>query len=127
MLKAGIKTILDRAASSIPSPATPPCSDCSSLKSRRTITANGRNSDYTFYDTMAYHLHDLGVICEPDFPRALVHVRGGHGLQASCLTDTLKAVETAVDLTLEQVEARRKQRHDRATTPSSSVVATTGW
>ena len=25
-----------------------------------------KTSDYTFYDTMAYHLHDLGIICEPD-------------------------------------------------------------
>jgi glutamate-1-semialdehyde 2,1-aminomutase len=25
-----------------------------------------KKSDYTFYDTMAYHLHDLGIICEPD-------------------------------------------------------------
>ena len=30
-----------------------------------------------------------------------------HGLEASCLTDTLKAVETAVDLTLEQLEAEK--------------------
>ena len=30
-----------------------------------------------------------------------------HGKDASCLTDTLKAVETAVDLTLEQLEAEK--------------------
>ncbi len=25
-----------------------------------------KTSDYSFYDQMAYYLHDLGVICEPD-------------------------------------------------------------
>ncbi len=35
-----------------------------------------KKSDYSFYDAMAAHLHDLGIICEPDSPRAVVHVRG---------------------------------------------------
>ena len=62
-------------------------------------------SDYSFYDTMAYHLHDLGIICEPD-SREPWFMCEAH--DASCLADTLKAVETAVDVTLEQVarEAR---------------------
>lgn len=63
-----------------------------------------KTSDYTFYDTMAYHLHDLGVICEPD-SREPWFLCEAHGLDETCLTDTLKAVEQAVDLTLEQVEA----------------------
>ena len=69
-----------------------------------------KKSDYTFYDTMAYHLHDLGVICEPD-SREPWFMCEAHGLEASCLTDTLKAVETAVDLTLEAIarEAGPKQ------------------
>lgn len=62
-------------------------------------------SDYTFYDTMAYHLHDLGIICEPD-SREPWFVCEAH--DASCLADTLKAVETAVDATLEQVEAAKR-------------------
>jgi glutamate-1-semialdehyde 2,1-aminomutase len=61
-----------------------------------------KTSDYTFYDTMAYHLHDLGIIVEPD-SREPWFMCEAHGLEASCLTDTLKAVETAVDLTLEQL------------------------
>jgi len=59
-------------------------------------------SDYSFYDRMAYHLHDLGIICEPD-SREPWFICEAH--DAACLADTLKAVETAVDATLEQVEA----------------------
>ncbi len=61
-----------------------------------------KTSDYSFYDTMAYHLHDLGVICEPD-SREPWFMCEAHGLDETCLTDTLKAVEQAVDLTMEQV------------------------
>jgi glutamate-1-semialdehyde 2,1-aminomutase len=59
-------------------------------------------SDYSFYDAMAHHLHDLGVICEPD-SREPWFMCEAH--DAACLSDTLRAVETAVDLTLEQVQA----------------------
>ena len=62
-----------------------------------------KTSDYSFYDTMAYFLHDLGIIVEPD-SREPWFMCEAHGLDPSCLTDTLKAVETAVDLTLEQIE-----------------------
>ena len=62
-------------------------------------------SDYSFYDTMAYHLHDLGIICEPD-SREPWFICEAH--DAACLADTLKAVETAVDATLEQVEAEKR-------------------
>ena len=62
-------------------------------------------SDYSFYDMMAYHLHDLGIICEPD-SREPWFICEAH--DAACLADTLKAVETAVDATLEQVEAAKR-------------------
>ena len=62
-----------------------------------------KTSDYTFYDTMAYFLHDLGILVEPD-SREPWFMCEAHGLEASCLPDTLKAVEIAVDLTLEQLE-----------------------
>jgi glutamate-1-semialdehyde 2,1-aminomutase len=62
-------------------------------------------SDYSFYDTMARHLHDLGIICEPD-SREPWFICEAH--DASCLADTLKAVEIAVDATLEQVEAEKR-------------------
>ncbi|MGE0022694.1 MAG: aspartate aminotransferase family protein [Hyphomicrobium sp.] len=60
-----------------------------------------KRSDYTFYDKMAYHLHDLGIICEPD-SREPWFMCEAH--DQSCLEDTLRAVEAAVDLTLEQVK-----------------------
>ncbi len=62
-----------------------------------------KTSDYSFYDQMAYYLHDLGVICEPD-SREPWFMCEAHGTDDTCLTDTLKAVERAVDLTLEHVE-----------------------
>jgi glutamate-1-semialdehyde 2,1-aminomutase len=63
-----------------------------------------KTSDYSFYDQMAYFLHDLGVIVEPD-SREPWFMCEAHGTDATCLTDTLKAVELAVDLTLEHVAA----------------------
>lgn len=59
-----------------------------------------KTSDYSFYDRMAHYLHDLGIIVEPD-SREPWFMCEAHGLDGSCLTDTLKAVETAVDLTLQ--------------------------
>ncbi|QYK42096.1 MAG: aminotransferase class III-fold pyridoxal phosphate-dependent enzyme [Paracoccaceae bacterium] len=61
-------------------------------------------SDYSFYDRMAYFLHDLGIIVEPD-SREPWFMCEAHGLDETCLTDTLRAVEAAVDLTLEYPEA----------------------
>ena len=61
-----------------------------------------KTSDYSFYDTMATYLHDLGIIVEPD-SREPWFMCEAHGLDPTCLTDTLKAVETAVDLTLDHV------------------------
>ncbi len=60
-----------------------------------------KRSDYTFYDKMAYHLHDLGIICEPD-SREPLFMCEAH--DQSCLEDTLHAFEAAIDLTLEQVK-----------------------
>ncbi len=59
-----------------------------------------KTSDYTFYDTMAQFLHDLGIIVEPD-SREPWFMCESHGLDATALPETLKAVETAVDLTIE--------------------------
>jgi glutamate-1-semialdehyde 2,1-aminomutase len=63
-----------------------------------------KTSDYSFYDRMAYFLHDLGIIVEPD-SREPWFMCEAHGLDDTCLTDTLRAVEQAVDLTLEYPEA----------------------
>ncbi len=64
-----------------------------------------KRSDYSFYDKMAYHLHDLGIICEPD-SREPWFMCEAH--DQSCYVDTLRAVETAVDLTIEQVELEKR-------------------
>jgi glutamate-1-semialdehyde 2,1-aminomutase len=61
-----------------------------------------KTSDYTFYDTMAQHLHDEGVLCEPD-SREPWFVSAAH--DESCLADTLKAFEIAVDATLRAGDA----------------------
>ena len=34
------------------------------------------SSDYTFYEALAPHLHDLGVLCEPDSREPWFVVRG---------------------------------------------------
>jgi glutamate-1-semialdehyde 2,1-aminomutase len=62
-----------------------------------------KTSDYSFYDQMAYFLHDLGVIVEPD-SREPWFMCEAHGTDADCLADTLRAMEMAVDLTLEHIE-----------------------
>jgi glutamate-1-semialdehyde 2,1-aminomutase len=59
-----------------------------------------KKSDYSFYDAMALHLHDAGIICEPD-SREPWFMCEAHN--ATCLAETLAAFETAVDRTLEQV------------------------
>ncbi len=57
------------------------------------------SSDYTFYDTMAPHLHDLGVLCEPD-SREPWFICEAHDQR--CLDETLNRFETAVDRVLQQ-------------------------
>ena len=64
-----------------------------------------KRSDYSFYDALARHLHDCGVICEPD-SREPLFMCAAH--DTACLADTLRAFETAVDRTLEQVEAEKR-------------------
>jgi len=58
------------------------------------------NSDYSFYDTMAPKLHDLGILCEPD-SREPWFICEAH--DRACLDQTLLAFEKAVDETLEQL------------------------
>ncbi len=67
-----------------------------------------KTSDYSFYDQLAYYLHDLGIIVEPD-SREPWFMCEAHGLDETCLAETLKAIETAVDLTLQHVEDEAKR------------------
>ena len=52
------------------------------------------SSDYTFYEALAPHLHDLGVLCEPD-SREPWFVCEAH--DDRCLGETLERFETAVN------------------------------
>ncbi len=60
------------------------------------------DSDYTFYDTMAPELHELGVLCEPD-SREPWFICEAHSKDDS-LSRTLAAFEKAVETTLENLE-----------------------
>jgi glutamate-1-semialdehyde 2,1-aminomutase len=59
-----------------------------------------KKTDYSFYDAMAAHLHDLGILCEPD-SREPWFVCAAH--DDACLDETLEKFETAVDETREQL------------------------
>jgi glutamate-1-semialdehyde 2,1-aminomutase len=56
-----------------------------------------KKTDYTFYNTMAAFLHDLGILCEPD-SREPWFICSAH--DEACLTETLEKFETAVDSTI---------------------------
>jgi glutamate-1-semialdehyde 2,1-aminomutase len=59
------------------------------------------DSDYTFYDTMAGFLHELGILCEPD-SREPWFICEAHA-NTDCLQPTLAAFEQAVDRTMERL------------------------
>jgi glutamate-1-semialdehyde 2,1-aminomutase len=65
------------------------------------------HSDYTFYDTMAPHLHDRGVIVEPD-SREPWFLSAAH--DEACLAETLVAFEGAVDATIEELAGKGGRR-----------------
>ena len=63
-----------------------------------------KRSDYTFYDAVAKVLHDERILCEPD-SREPWFMSEAH--DDSCLEDTLRAFEIAVDRTLDTLPGRR--------------------
>ena len=65
------------------------------------------HSDYSFYDTMAPHLHDRGVIVEPD-SREPWFICAAH--DEACLRETLAAFEGAVDATIDELGDSRGDR-----------------
>lgn len=65
-----------------------------------------KGSDYTFYNELAQHLHDEGVLCEPD-SREPWFVCAAH--DAACLADTLRGFAVAVDRTVASGGGRRKR------------------
>lgn len=60
-------------------------------------------TDYTFYDSMAPHLHDRGVLCEPD-SREPWFICESH--DDACLEETLTGFEEAVDITIDQLKRK---------------------
>jgi glutamate-1-semialdehyde 2,1-aminomutase len=54
-------------------------------------------SDYTLYGALATHLHDRGVLCEPDC-REPWFISAAH--DATCLKQTVESFEAALDVTL---------------------------
>jgi glutamate-1-semialdehyde 2,1-aminomutase len=69
-----------------------------------TTYRNWKLSDYTFYDTMAGYLIDMGVMCEPD-SREPWFISSAH--DQKCLDETLSTFEEAVDLTLKELSTGR--------------------
>ena len=54
-------------------------------------------SDYTLYEELAQHLHDRGILCEPD-SREPWFISSAH--DDACLSQTLEGFAAALDLTL---------------------------
>ena len=65
-LKAGIKAILDRRGIVHSFSGHPSMFGLFFAAAPPDNYRDWKRSDYTFYDAMAQHLHDLGIICEPD-------------------------------------------------------------
>jgi glutamate-1-semialdehyde 2,1-aminomutase len=64
-----------------------------------------KRSDTTFYDTLAAHLHDGGILVEPDSSEPWF-LSAAH--DEAILRETLGAFEAAVDRTLETLEPMRR-------------------
>jgi glutamate-1-semialdehyde 2,1-aminomutase len=64
-----------------------------------------KGSDYSFYDAAAKVLHDERVLCEPD-SREPWFISAAH--DDSCLSDTLRGFEIAIDTTLRAGASTRK-------------------
>ncbi len=58
------------------------------------------HSDSTLYNAMAQHLHDLGILCEPD-SREPWFICESHS--NGCLDETVEKFEIALDITLKQL------------------------
>ncbi len=64
-----------------------------------------KGSDYSFYNEMAQHLHEKGVLCEPD-SREPWFICAAH--DEGCLADTMRGFTVAVDATIAAGAARVK-------------------
>src|SRR5215510_10159381 len=82
-----------------------------------TTYRNWKLSDYTFYDTMAGILIDMGIMCEPD-SREPWFISSAH--DEACLKETLSKFEQAVDLTLEELSDGDDHEGDKKLMPGIS-------
>lgn len=64
-----------------------------------------KSSDYSFYNTLAQHLHEAGVLCEPD-SREPWFVCAAH--DEACLADTRQGFAAALDATLDADNKRHR-------------------
>ncbi len=67
-------------------------------------------SDYSFYDTMAGYLIDMGIMCEPD-SREPWFISAAH--DEACLKETLVKFEEAIDLTLDELSKGRSTSENK--------------
>jgi glutamate-1-semialdehyde 2,1-aminomutase len=77
-------------------------------------------SDYTFYDTLAQHLIENGVVCEPD-SREPWFVSAAH--DESCLETTLRVFESGLDATTRALGTRAPEH---MSSPTSAEAAQLG-
>jgi len=56
-------------------------------------------SDYTLYEVLARHLHDRGILCEPD-SREPWFVSAAH--DDVCMSQTVESFAAALDATLKE-------------------------
>jgi glutamate-1-semialdehyde 2,1-aminomutase len=66
-----------------------------------------KTSDYSFYDALAANLIDRGVLCEPD-SREPWFISSMH--DDRCLSDTLTAFESAVDVTMDEMKKGTQEK-----------------
>ena len=56
-------------------------------------------SDYTFYEALAQHLHDRGILCEPD-SREPWFISTAH--DEECMRATVEGFASALEATLDE-------------------------
>jgi glutamate-1-semialdehyde 2,1-aminomutase len=60
------------------------------------------NSDYTLYEALAQHLHDRGILCEPD-SREPWFISAAH--DEACMSQTVEGFAAALEVTLKERRA----------------------
>ncbi len=109
-LRAGIGAILDERGIGYSFVGHPAMSGLFFSSTPPTNYRDWRDTDYSFYEALAPHLHERGILCEPD-SREPWFICEAH--DQACLSETLSAFEDAVDATLERLDGRAAKRAAR--------------